>query len=135
MPTTRQLIVLAELRIRKSEIRKSGTKSGTVSNLTWRRFTYDCRPEPTTVPPSNEITFSAENQITQMDGGAAVYGYDGEGRRMKKTVGSETTYYFYGPGGLLCEFTTTNTGATQAASTLQQTGQRTEHPTSWVPRY
>ncbi len=38
--------------------------------------------------------FSAENQITQMDGGAAVYAYDGEGRRMKKTVGSETKYYY-----------------------------------------
>ncbi len=56
-----------------------------------------------------------------MDGGAAVYAYDGEGRRMKKTVGSETTYYFYGVGGLLCEFTTTNTGATQAASTDRTT--------------
>jgi RHS repeat-associated protein len=56
-----------------------------------------------------------------MDGGAAVYGYDGEGRRMKKTVGSETTYYFYGATGLLCEFTTTNTGATQAASTDRAT--------------
>src|SRR3990170_715641 len=69
----------------------------------------------------HNYTFSAENQITQMDGGAAVYGYDGEGRRMKKTVGSETTYYFYGPGGLLCEFTTTSTGATQAASTDRTT--------------
>jgi hypothetical protein len=60
-------------------------------------------------------TFNAENQITQMDGGAAVYGYDDDSRRMKKTVGSETTYFFY--GGLLCEFTTTNTGATAEAST------------------
>jgi hypothetical protein len=56
-----------------------------------------------------------------MDGGAAVYAYDGEGRRMKKTVGSETTYYFYGVGGLLSEFTTANTGATQAASTDRET--------------
>jgi RHS repeat-associated protein len=65
------------------------------------------------------LAFNAENQITQMDGGAAVYGYDGEGRRMKKTVGSETTYYFYGPGGLLCEFSTSNaiSSATAASST------------------
>jgi RHS repeat-associated protein len=69
----------------------------------------------------HNYTFNAENQITQMDGGAAVYAYDGEGRRMKKTVGSETTYYFYGVGGLLCEFTTANTGATQAASTDRAT--------------
>jgi RHS repeat-associated protein len=65
------------------------------------------------------LIHNAENQITQMDGGAAVYGYDGEGRRMKKTVGSETTYYFYGPGGLLCEFSTSNaiSSATAASST------------------
>jgi RHS repeat-associated protein len=65
------------------------------------------------------LIHNAENQITQMDAGAAVYGYDGEGRRMKKTVGSETTYYFYGPGGLLCEFSTSNTisSATAASST------------------
>jgi len=55
-----------------------------------------------------------------MDGGAAVYGYDGEGRRMKKTVGSETTYTFYGPGGVISELTTT-TGVTQAASTDKAT--------------
>jgi len=28
-----------------------------------------------------------------MEGGAAVYGFDGDGRRAKKTVGSETMYY------------------------------------------
>jgi RHS repeat-associated protein len=62
-------------------------------------------------------------RITGMDGvlyspeDLAVYGYDGEGRRMKKTVGSETTFYFYGVSGLLCEFTTANTGATAAGST------------------
>jgi RHS repeat-associated protein len=43
------------------------------------------------------------------------------GRQQKKTVGSETTYYFYGVGGLLSEFTITNTGATQAASTDRAT--------------
>ena len=52
------------------------------------------------------LTFNAENQITQMDAGAAVYGYDGEGRRMKKTAGPETTYTFYGLGGITSEFTT-----------------------------
>jgi hypothetical protein len=54
-----------------------------------------------------------------MDGGAAVYAYDGEGRRMKKVTSAETTYYFYGPGGLLCEFSTSNaiSSATSASST------------------
>jgi hypothetical protein len=56
-----------------------------------------------------------------MDGGAAVYAYDGEGRRMKKTVvltggGTETSYYFYGPGGLLCEFSTSNAISTATAA-------------------
>jgi RHS repeat-associated protein len=63
--------------------------------------------------------FNAENQITSMDGGAATYGYDGEGRRMKKVTSSETTYTFYGPGGIISEFTTSNAiaSATAAAST------------------
>src|SRR2546422_9929075 len=54
-----------------------------------------------------------------MDGGAATYAYDGEGRRMKKTVGSETSYFFYGPSGVISEFTTSNTivSATTASST------------------
>jgi RHS repeat-associated protein len=53
-----------------------------------------------------------------MDGGTATYVYDGEGRRMKKTFNGETTYYFYGPGGLLCEFSTSNalSPATAASS-------------------
>jgi RHS repeat-associated protein len=73
-------------------------------------------------PGLHTYIFNAENQITQMDGGAAVYGYDGEGRRMKKTVGSETTYYFYSPGGLLCEFSTSNAiSAATAASSSDKT--------------
>ena len=50
-----------------------------------------------------------------MDAGTATYAYDGDGRRMKKTVGSETMYYLYGVVGLISEFSTT--GPTQAAST------------------
>jgi hypothetical protein len=63
-----------------------------------------------------------------MDSTAATYGYDGEGRRIKKTVGSETTYTFYGPGGILCEFTTTDTGASAASSsdrTIYRTSEKT----------
>jgi RHS repeat-associated protein len=80
-------------------------------------YTYDAAGNQTNDGLHN-YTFNAENQITQMDGGAATYAYDGEARRMKKYVlaTNETTYYFYGVGGLLCEFTTTNTGATVAAS-------------------
>jgi RHS repeat-associated protein len=99
---------------------KVGSQTSGYANNRNTSFTYDAAGNQTN-DGSHSYTFNAENQITQMDGGAAVYGYDGEGRRMKKTVGSETTYYFYGVGGLLCEFTTTNTGATQAASTDRTT--------------
>lgn len=67
-----------------------------------------------------------------MDGGAATYAYDGEGQRVKKVTSSETRYFFYGPGGILCEFSTASGGglssATQAASTdrtLYRTSERT----------
>ncbi len=44
---------------------------------------YDCRTESTTstLHSLKRASFNAENQITQMDGGAAVYAYDAEGRR------------------------------------------------------
>ena len=61
--------------------------------------------------------YDAEGQITSVDGGAVTFGYDTEGRRVKKTASSQTTYYFYGRTGLLSEFTTVNTGTTQAQST------------------
>ena len=40
--------------------------------------------------------YDAEGQITSVDGGAVTFGYDTEGRRVKKTASSQTTYYFYG---------------------------------------
>jgi hypothetical protein len=48
-----------------------------------------------------------------MDGGAATYAYDGDGRRMKKVTSTETTYTFYSPSGnVISEFTTSNALAT-----------------------
>jgi hypothetical protein len=76
----------------------------------------------------HSYAFNAKNEMTSMDSTAATYGYDGEGRRIKKTVGSETTYTFYGPGGILCEFTTTDTGASAASSsdrTIYRTSEKT----------
>ncbi|MBI4473448.1 MAG: RHS repeat-associated core domain-containing protein, partial [Acidobacteria bacterium] len=99
---------------------KVGTQTSGYTNNRNTTFTHDAAGNQTN-DGNHNYTFNAENQISQMDGGAAVYAYDGEGRRMKKTVGSETTYFFYGAGGLLCEFTTTNTGAIQAASTDRTT--------------
>ena len=65
-------------------------------------FRYDAVGNQTNDGTHN-YTFNSENQITQMDGGTAVYDYDGDGRRMKKTVGTETTYYFYAVGALVSD--------------------------------
>ena len=89
-------------------------------------FTYDAAGNQTNDGLHN-YTFNAENQITQMDGGAGTYAYDGEGRRLKKTYNGETTYYFYGPPGLLCEFTTSN--ATSTATAASSTDRMLYHTT------
>ena len=88
-------------------------------------FMYDAAGNQKTDGTHN-YTFNAENQITEMDAGAAVYVYDGDRRRMKKTVGTETTYYFYAMGLLVSEFSTTNTGAAGAASTDRTTYQTSD---------
>ncbi|MBZ5524872.1 MAG: hypothetical protein LAP21_21785 [Acidobacteriia bacterium] len=46
----------------------------------------------------NSYTFDAENRITAVGTGAS-YMYDAFGRRVKKTVSSAVTNYWYGPGG------------------------------------
>ena len=47
-----------------------------------------------------------------MDNGTATYMYDGVGCWMKKTVGNISTFYFYGPGGIISEFSTDTTIST-----------------------
>jgi RHS repeat-associated protein len=67
----------------------------------------------------HNYTYDAENRLVQVDSSAIQYAYDYAGRRIKKTVGSTTTYYFYGLTGLMSEFSTSTSpsNATQAAST------------------
>ena len=106
---------------------KVGTQTLGYTSTTNRNtaFMYDAAGNQKTDGTHN-YTFNAANQITQMDAGAAVYTYDGDGRRMKKTVGTETIYYFYAMGVLVSEFSTTNTGATGAASTDRTTYQTSD---------
>ena len=106
---------------------KVGTQTLGYTSTTNRNtaFMYDAAGNQTNDGTHN-YTFNAENQITQMDAGTAVYVYDGDGRRMKKTVGTETTYYFYAVGVLVSEFSTSNTGATAAASTDRTTYQTSD---------
>jgi RHS repeat-associated protein len=92
--------------------------SGITYDLAGNQLGDGALPSPTT------YTFNAESQMITSNGpgGSATYAYDGGGRRMKKTVttssGTETTYTFYGPGGIISEFTTSTViaNATVAAS-------------------
>ena len=60
--------------------------------------------------------YDAENRLKQIESSAIQYAYDYAGRRIKRTVGGTTTYYFYGLAGLISEFST-ESGPTGAAST------------------
>ncbi|HET8899885.1 MAG TPA: hypothetical protein VFN09_14030 [Rhodanobacteraceae bacterium] len=46
------------------------------------------------------LVFDQKNQLTQIVGGGS-YAYDAAGRRVSKTVGGATTYYFYNQAGRL----------------------------------
>lgn len=53
----------------------------------------------------HSYTYDAENRIVLVDGDMARYEYDGQGRRVKRTVRGLPTYYVHGPGGeVLSEF-------------------------------
>ena len=60
----------------------------------------------------HNYAYDGESRMVQGDGGPIAYGYDFAGRRVTRTVGGQTTYYLYGIGGLLSEFTTADTGVT-----------------------
>jgi RHS repeat-associated protein len=74
-------------------------------------FSYDAAGNVTNDTIHN-YAYDGESRMVQGDGGAIVYGYDFAGRRVRKTVEGQTTFYLYGIGGLLSEFTTADTGAT-----------------------
>jgi len=94
---------------------KVGTQTRGYTNNRDNGMSYDPAGNQTNDGIHN-YTFNAENQITQMDGGAAQYFYDGDGKRMKKVTATETTYTFYALGGSISEFTTSNAIATATAA-------------------
>jgi RHS repeat-associated protein len=108
---------------------KVGSPQIAYTNNRNQAHTYDSAGN-TTNDTVHNYAYNAENQQTSMDGGAATYAYDGEGRRLKKVTSTETTYTFYGPGGILCEFSTSTalssaTAATSTDKTIYRTSERT----------
>jgi RHS repeat-associated protein len=76
-----------------------------IKDFNGQRFSYDAESH-------QKEFFSASNQTTTPD---ATYGYDGEGRRVKKTVGSGVTVFVYDASGQLsAEYSTTVVPQAQA---------------------
>ena len=71
-----------------------GTQTFGYTNNHLNTYSYDAAGNQMN-DGTHTYVFDADNKIKQMDGGSTVYAYDGEGRRVRKIVGSETTYFFY----------------------------------------
>jgi RHS repeat-associated protein len=65
------------------------------------QYQYDGAGNLTTGRDGQTYAFDAENKMTSFNAGAATYHYDGDGKRVKKVVGSVTTVFVYDAMGLL----------------------------------
>ena len=67
---------------------------------------------------SHHFYYDAENRLYKINSTDVEYAYDHAGRRIKRKVGSVTTYYVYGLTGLMSEFSTSDSDsdAVEAAS-------------------
>ena len=52
----------------------------------------------------HSYSYDSENRVMSVDGTAATYAYDSINRRVKKTVGSTTTYYIWEGGSVIAEY-------------------------------
>jgi YD repeat-containing protein len=60
------------------------------------------------------LQYDAEGRLVGENNGLATYAYDGEGRRVMKTVGTQTTVYVYdAAGNLAAEYGSTAAAGTQ----------------------
>jgi len=73
-------------------------KLASISGAQSVSYTYDPRGNVATKNGTN-LVFDQKNQLTQIAG--STYGYDASGRRVSKTAGGVTTYYFYSQSGQL----------------------------------
>ena len=85
------------------------------NRITDAGFTYDAagnlkqQPDGPGATTYKLCTYDAENRLTKLNGGAATYVYDGDGRRVKKIVDASTTTYVYNAlGQLVAEYTNTS---------------------------
>ncbi|MBD0369932.1 MAG: RHS repeat protein [Pyrinomonadaceae bacterium] len=77
---------------------------------------YDLAGNVTQDGAGRTFGYDGENKQSSFNNGAATYQYDGDGRRVKKVIGSETTIFVYNAGGqLVAEYT--NSSVQQAGGT------------------
>jgi len=79
-----------------------GTYDANTNRCADSGFTYDGAGNPLAFPNGRSATYDAENrQVTLKDSGTSQYAYDGEGRRVTKTIGGQTVVYVYDARGQL----------------------------------
>ncbi|MBK7706304.1 MAG: RHS repeat-associated core domain-containing protein [Acidobacteria bacterium] len=86
-------------------------------------YLYDSEGNLTSNPEGKTFTYNAENKQTQVYDSVtqttANYVYDGAGKRVKKTVGNQDTYFVYDAfGKLAAEYTTNQTITTEGTKFL-----------------
>jgi RHS repeat-associated protein len=86
-------------------------------------YGYDSEGNLTVTPDGLSIAYNAENKQSQLYNAATQtttgYDYDGAGKRVKKTVGNQETYFVYDAfGKLVAEYTTNQTITTDGAKFL-----------------
>jgi RHS repeat-associated protein len=52
----------------------------------------------------HSYTYDSENRVTKMDNGAAIYAYDHQNRRYKKTIGNNVTHYVWEGNQVIAEY-------------------------------
>jgi RHS repeat-associated protein len=75
----------------------SVTTNGTTVN-----YAYD--PNGNVTNDGNTYAYDAENRIVKVNGTAAFYAYDSNNRRVRKTIGTVTTYYIWEGGDVIAEY-------------------------------
>jgi RHS repeat-associated protein len=79
------------------------------------QYTYDANGNPV-ARGTDSFSYDSHNRLksTTVNGQSASYGYNVNHQRVSKTVGSDTTLYFYGPGGELLAEVIASSGLTSA---------------------